>query len=295
MTGFFNRLTAGELLKKTFQCFQDPRTYGKTNIINLEIIKNGEAKFLQQQSCMFGHRQLPVWASCVSSELGRILHNECIRVIGILIDDILFHGPAKDGAAALQAQLEEADSIMTSLGLPPNDKGQNPSTRVVFSGITIDSVEGVFDIDEDQRTYVIQRLREILEYQYCPVKTLESVNGSLGWLCFVIHHGRCRRDNLQEACNSTLKQVSVTRPMRKQIAWWIDILDRKAYQPSPIWFRDEIQPSLLIPSDTSGDHGFGFCSAGFHVTGSWRASLAPVISNDMFVKELLPVTIAGCC
>ena len=110
-----------------------------------------------------------------------------------------FHGPAKDGATALQAQLDEADKIMKKLGLPPNDKGQSPSTRVVFSGITIDTVEGMLDIDEEQRTYVLQRLQDIAENQHCDIKTLESVNGSLGWLCFVIHHGRCRRDMFQKA------------------------------------------------------------------------------------------------
>lgn len=144
---------------------------------------------------------------------------------------------------------------MIKLGLPPNDKGQDPSTRVVFSGITIDTVEGVMDVDEDS-AYVTQRLLDILEVDHCDVKTLQSINGSLGWLGFVIHHGRCRRDVIQEACNSTLPSVPVSRQLRKQLTWWLDILERKAYRPSPIWFRNEVQKSLLIQSDASGDHGF---------------------------------------
>ena len=74
--------------------------------------------------------------------------------------------------------------------------------------------------------------------------------------------------------------------------WWLDILSSKAFIPSPIWFRDELQSSILIQSDASGDAGFGFCAAGLHVTGCWSPSLAPLILNDMFVKELLPITIA---
>ena len=291
LTGFYNRLPAGILLR-AFQCFQDPRTYAASNTENFEKIKSGEAAFLQQHSCMFGHRQLPAWASCVSSELARILHKECAPVIGTIIDDLLFHGPAKDGAAALQARLDKADNLMAKLGLPTNDKGQAPSTRVVFGGIVIDTVEGVLDVDEEQRKYVIQRLEDVLGGQHCEVKVLESINGSLGWLGTVIHHGRCRRDAVQEACNSTQRSTPISRPLRKQLNWWLDILQRKAYRPSPIWFRNEVQKSLLIQSDASGDHGFGFCSAGFHVTGSWRSGLASVIENDMFVKELLPVTIA---
>ena len=82
--------------------------------------------------CMFGHKQLPAWASCVSSELAHILHNECIRVIGVLIDDFLFHGPASIGPEGLQEELDRADEIMEELGVPPNDKGQDPDTSVVF-------------------------------------------------------------------------------------------------------------------------------------------------------------------
>ena len=66
-------------------------------------VNAGEASFLQQQSCMFGHKQLPAWASCVSSELARILHQKGARVI---IDDILFHGPASEGAAGLQRTMD---------------------------------------------------------------------------------------------------------------------------------------------------------------------------------------------
>ena len=291
ITGFYNRLPAGPLLKM-LQCFQDPRSYRSSSAKNKEAVNKKETPFLQQQSCMFGHRQLPAWASCVSSELARILHNECIRVAGVLIDDFLFHSPASEGPESMQAQLRQADSIMKKLGVPPNNKGQGPSTSVVFSGIRVDSVAGHFSVDEEQREYVIQRLSDILKESHCATKDLESVNGSLGWLCFVIHHGRCRRDVIQKASNSKEKSIPVSKPLKRQLQWWLEILTNKAFRPSPIWFRDEVQRSLKIQSDASGDQGFGFCAAGFHVTGCWRPSLAPIIQHDMFVKELIPVTIA---
>ena len=181
---------------------------------------------------------------------------------------------------------------MTKLGVPPNDKGQEPSTSIVFSGIRIDTIAGTFSVDEEQREYVIQRISDILLLDHCSRKDLESINGSLGWLCFVIHHGRCRRDVIQKACSQESYSTPISRPLRKQLRWWLDLLQRRAFRPSRIWFRDEIQHSLRIQSDASGDHGFGFCAAGFHVTGCWRPELTPIIQHDMFVKELIPVTIA---
>ena len=169
---------------------------------------------------MFGHRQLPAWASCVSSELCRILHKECARVAGVLIDDILFHGPAADGKEKLASQLQQADQLMKKLGVPPNDKGQEPSTSIIFSGIRIDTVAGTFSIDEEQRQYVIQQSDTLL-LDHCPRKDLESINGSLGWLCFVIHHGRCRRDVIQKACDQEgkLSPISNCRPHLGRGVW----------------------------------------------------------------------------
>ena len=66
----------------------------------------------------------------------------------------------------------------------------------------------------------------------------------------------------------------------------------KRYTSSKIWFRDEQQPYVPIHTDASGETGFGFCTTGLHVSGCWRKALASVIVNDMFIKELLPVTIA---
>lgn len=291
ITGFYNRLPAGETLRR-FQCFQDPRTYAASTADNNAKVNSGRARFLQQLSCMFGHKQLPAWASCVSSELARILHHQCIPVAGVLIDDFLFQGPASLGPHHLQAQLDEADALMTRLNMPPNNKGQAPSTKVVFSGISIDTIKGIFDVDDDQRLYVLQRLRALALKQSCPTKELASINGSLGWLCFVIHQGRCRRDLFQQAAMRTENTTDISKPLRKLIWWWIDVLANRKYKPSPIWFRNENQPSVLIQSDASGDSGFGFCVAGIHVTGCWPPSLASTIEGDMFVKELLPITIA---
>ena len=291
ITGFFNRLAAGETLRK-LQCFQDPRSYASTAQENNINVLKGEATFLQQQTCMFGHKQIPAWASCVSSELARILHHNYIRVAGVLIDDFLFHGPKEDGPEALQKQLDETDKIMTELGVPPNDKGTNPTQRLTFSGICIDTVSGLLDIDDEQRQYVIHRLEDLIPQQSCLTKDLASVNGSLGWLCFVIHHGRCRRDLLQEAVNTDDKKTDISAPLRKQMRWWLHTLKTKSYYPSPIWFHDEEQKTVLIQSDASGQTGFGFCAAGLHVTGCWQRSLEPFITGDMYVCESLPITIA---
>ena len=101
--------------------------------------------------------------------------------------------PASVDKADFVAQLKATDTVMSALGVPPNDKGQGPDTRAVFSGILIDTVAGIKDIDEEQRLYLIQRLEDILGSDSASPKVFASVNGSLGWVCYVIPHGRPRR------------------------------------------------------------------------------------------------------
>ena len=129
---------------------------------------------------MFGHKQLPAWASCVSSELARILHENAARVGGVILDDFLFHCPKQLGKQHFEKQLRKVDSIMRRLGVPPNDKGQGPSHRVTFSGIVIDTIKGHMDVEEEQRQYVLQRLEDLINAQQCRTKDIASVNGSLG-------------------------------------------------------------------------------------------------------------------
>jgi hypothetical protein len=241
---------------------------------------------------MFGQKQLPAWASCVSSELARILQQQCIRVIALLIDDFLFLGPASEGPEGLREALKKTDDLMKKLGLPSNDKGQPPSHSVVFSGIRIDSLKGMLTVDEEQRLYIIFKIKTILIQDAVATKELESLDGSLGWICYVCTHGRCRRHLIAEAALSKETMTVLSKPLRKQLTWWLDTLTHRHYKGSRIFFRNEQTPSVLVKSDASGEHGFGFCGAGLHVTGTWSDALAPRIHQDMFVKELLPITIA---
>ena len=80
--GFYTRLGASKLLRR-LQRFQDPSTYAATPAANRAKLAAGDATILEQSTCMFGHPQLPAWASCVSSELVRILRSHGIMVVGI--------------------------------------------------------------------------------------------------------------------------------------------------------------------------------------------------------------------
>jgi hypothetical protein len=220
------------------------------------------------------------------------LHNGGTRVAGVILDDFLFHGPQERGEEVFEQELKKADTTMEDLDIPTNDKGKGPAQALTFSGLALETLKGTVDIDEEQRVYMIARIKDILKQATVLDPVLQSINGSFGWMCYVAYEGRCQRETFFKALRSGNRVHAITKPMRNQFKWWLTTLERKSYRPSKIWFRDEEQPYLTIHSDASGETGFGFCAAGLHVSGCWREALADAILNDMFVKELLPITIA---
>ena len=64
---------------------------------------------------MFGFKQLPWWASCVSSELTRILSHQGCEVVGLIIDDLLMRSPKCDGHGIATQRYNKARAIMDAV------------------------------------------------------------------------------------------------------------------------------------------------------------------------------------
>ena len=238
---------------------------------------------------MFGFKQLPWWASCVSSEIARILTHEGYQVAGGLIDDILMVSKADEGRSKAVERYELAKQILKELGTDANDKGSPPAHQLTFTGLDLDTgILGVA-VTEEHRQYTIDRLTHILTEFSIKTRHLRSVGGSLSWLCFVMPEGRPRRDEIFKALRqATGPTVKISSPLRRQLKWWLSTLKARRYSFSRIWSRDAIPPAIMMRTDASGDHGFGICVANLHIFGSWRESLADSIKNDMLFKETLP-------
>ena len=288
---FYTCLGAGPLLRR-LQYFQDPHSYAASTAENTAKVKAGKATYLHQQTCMFGFKQLPWWASCVSAELARILtHNGC-TVAGLIIDDILMRSPAADGRLAADRRYERAKRIMRDLGLDPNEKGVPPCHDLVFTGLRLRTPDMSVSITEEHRKYAIARIKFFLGKQFISTKDLQSLAGTLSWLCYVLPEGRPRRDAFYAAIRSaTGHMVRLTSAITKQLRWWLARLQSRLFSTSRAWPRKANPKALLMRTDASGDHGFGICVSNLHIFGSWRDSLAPAIKHDMLFKEALPFAI----
>ena len=290
--GYYTCLGAGELLRR-LQYFQDPTSYASSTKANTLKVRRGDAKFLHQLTCMFGFKQLPWWASCVSAEIIRILNHEGCKVAGNIIDDFLLVHDGNKSIASANHEYNHAKKILRELGVTANDKGARPCHNLVFTGLQLDTIAMTMSISPEHRDYCIDRLHSYLHSSAIHMNDLRSLAGSLSWLCYVMPEGRPRRDALFDAMrDARSSRIKVTTRLRKQLRWWHAVLKSGAFSGSKVWSVLSQPPSILLRSDASGEHGFGVCVRNLHIHGCWRSALASYIEHNMLFKELLPYVIA---
>ena len=303
IAAFFNKLAAGPALQK-MQHFQCPGTYARSDARNRQ--HSSRRAYRHLRCCGFGNKLVPAYASTVSAELVRILEAHGIGVAGCMMDDILLYRNDGD-AAALNAQLRQAEQIMERLGLPSNDKTQPASRDIVYLGYLISTTGMTITIPEVHREYALARLDEMLGAGVADLRTLRSVAGVLTWLSSVLLSGKPRRQLIFAAiaeldARPALLAVRRKTPaattqlrgdLRRQLEWWRHVLRTKRYSGSRCFApRERVEPAVLIRSDASDEMGWGLCIQGFHVFGLWPAALAGSIESNMLFKELLPVAVA---
>ena len=286
---FFMRLPAGARMRAR-QWFQDPDSFPASDAENAS--SHHRKRWRQLLSVAFGWKVAPAFASTVSSELVRILRAHGIRVVGVYVDDLIIAAATK---ARCGHAVALAKRVMAALGLPSNDKQKGPASPeegIVFLGIRINTSTCSMSISPEHREYTISRLDELLKQPYIPYKDLESVAGSLTWLCEVLQQGRPRRAEIYAALTQYGSRDSI--PLRgalaRQLHWWLRILRSPRSRVTRFWKLPPRRP--LCISDASGPDGWGACVLGLHFFGVWPEQLVSEASPEAILfKEVFPIAV----
>ena len=291
ISSFYLRLPAGKRLRAV-QWFQDPSSYGCDNNAN-DRMSYRRMRFRQLHSIAFGLKPAPAFASIISAELARIFRAFGIKVAGTYIDDFLIRGRTRE--QTMRSYLL-ARSIAESLGVPMNDKGQeprSPAEGVVYLGVHIRTADCSMQMTAEHREYAKERVLVLLRGKFVTVKDLENIGGILSWISHVHVPGRPRRNFIFRQLSSMKKRKISRAPLRgelkQQLHWWYNSLNSSREISSFFWPSQP--PTSLIYSDASGEDGWGACVDGLHFAGpwppEWRQS-AGASSPHMLFKELLP-------
>ena len=288
---FYLRLPAGQRLREA-QWFQDPSSYAK-NTHNNEQKAAKKLSFRQLLAVAFGLKSAPAWASLVSGELCRILQSFGIDVAGVYIDDILIRAVTE---ALCKEHMQLAAKIAEALGLPFNEKTLGPLQNIPFLGCEIDSRDCTIRVSKEYRKYALARVQEVLKTASVSLSTLESLAGILTWIAHVYDAGKPRRGQLYRRISKMKARgeshTTIRGELRSLLKWWFHSLARETKMMSKFWTTQPDTP--LVCSDVSGDDGWGCCTMGLHIVGTWPWAWRQSVGMrkvSMLFKETVPPTL----
>ena len=141
----------------------------------------------------------------------------------------------------------------------PLKKCEGPTTRIIFLGIELDSIEMSARLPAEKLTELID-LREWRSKKSYKPKEVQSLVGKLNHACSVIPCGRTflrRLIDLLKGAQRFRPFLRLNKQCQLDIAWWQEFLpswDGVYFFDLPNWAPS---PDISLSSDAAGSLGFG--------------------------------------
>ena len=140
------------------------------------------------------------------------------------LDDFLV---VADDKHSCQSTLQALLNLLRYLGFAINySKLVNPTQRLTFLGIVLDTVKGTLELPIAKLNDLISQLSKLLGKSKCSKRNLQSITGKLAWATQVIYGGRfhLRRlyDRIQQL-KAPHHHTRITTDMKRDIQWWVDV------------------------------------------------------------------------
>ena len=156
------------------------------------------------------------------------------------LDDIVIISPNREKGLT---DFEAARNLLKDLGLPEAaDKAQEPSTRVKWLGINIDTVEMSLSVPEEKLKYILVQVSKWSKARSMTKKQLQSILGQLLHIAKCVQPARLFVARLHEALRSIKgKYINVNASMRADFRWFVEFAQQwngRAYIPDPEPVKD---------------------------------------------------------
>ena len=213
------------------------------------------------------------------------------------LDDFLFGGEA--GTTDCQEIMTSFFKTCGKMGVPVADgKTEGPQTIIIFLGFELDSILMEVRIPKDKIMKLQSLIEEILHKSSITLEVMQSLLGSLNFMCWAIVPGRpfCRRlINATRGITKPYHHIRISKAMRLDLQTWLTFF--KSFNGVSV-FHDRFWLSnadLCLFTDSSASYGKGF---GAYFQGKWTYGLWPAewfhrgITDDITVLELFPIFVA---
>lgn len=260
------------------------------------------------------HKTLPfgLKSSCHLWERYATAAQWCLRSV-FRVDDIVHYVDDSFLAAltlsACSEQLSRVRIGMATLGMPiAEDKTELPCTRLLFLGITIDSMDMTISLGLDRVATIHSLVGEWLDRRSCSLHQLQSLIGTLSWAATVVRHGRTFLQFLRDAevaHHSTSRRhdesvIPLSADAREDLMWWHQFLtDWNGI--SLLWDAQWMDlTDVYQPHTDASKEGFGAHCDGMWIHARWTSAQQAIaaegttLGESMPWKELYAIVVAAC-
>lgn len=212
-----------------------------------------------------------------------------IKSIIHYVDDFLII--SKLGA---QQEMDQFLRILKVLNVPyKQSKLEGPCTALTFLGIHINTNTFSASIPEPKKIKIIEMLKEWQNKKWCHKKDLQSLVGSLIWLCQTIPQGRPfvqRFIQILGGPNKAKFHIRITSAMKADINWWFNILPKWSgtyLMEDRAWLYPNTQNLYTDASNLGGGATFNLYFTAFN----WSSEI-DIAKHSIQMRELLTCPIA---
>ena len=239
----------------------------------------------------FGLRSAPLLFDNIGKAVEWIARRHGVTHLMRYLDDFLTFG--RPNTPECSHNISSLIRVCDTLHIPINfEKTTDPSTRLEFLGILLDSVRLELSITVDRKQELITDLHSMLHRRTCKKRLLLQLIGKLSFACKVIPAGRIflrRLINKSTEVGPMHHHITMDTETRADLQWWLAFL--------PPWpgISAIINLSWCPPSrfqlftDASKD-GFGAYWDGRWFAGPWPDTVQQYSINW---KELYAIVLAA--
>lgn len=208
-------------------------------------------------------------------------------------DYILISAKHAGKSRSCQALLDLFTSLCSELGVPlAPDKTVGPTAQITYLGLQIDSESQTVSIPHEKLVKVTEKVDTALAANSLTLKKLQSLIGSLSFVCRAISPGRAflrRLIDLTCGVRQAWFKISLSKGAKDDLRMWRTFLHKfngVSIFPDQVWVGGE---DLELYTDACKSIGFAGFFQGNWFQSKWRKSCT---NYSIAWQECFPIVVA---
>ncbi len=217
------------------------------------------------------------------------------KIIHYMDDFFLCGGADESNSSSCKHAVKCFEEVCSELGVPlSKEKSVGPVTEIVFLGLEIDSNKQLVRIPNNKLVVIQEKIRKALRVQKLTLREIQSLVGSLSFVCRAVPPGRAflrRLIDSQVGVRQSWHKIRLTVGAKADLNMWLVFLanyNGATIFSDQMWLGDQ---DVQFFTDASGGIGFGGFYNGWWFQGKWPSQQ---FASDHSIAwlEMFPIVVA---